>query len=111
MFQDKHNGQNVEADESSVREASQGDESKLRSEDESKEIKTMEDMKFRKVVPRPTYEKIIHTKCLLKHRKDEQRNVCKHNASLVVCFNEETDCQKDTPLPVAKRFIIKLICS
>lgn len=38
----------------------------------SKRVSTSEETKYWKVFLRPTYEKAMHTKLLLKRRKDEQ---------------------------------------
>lgn len=60
-------------------------------------------------MPRPTYEKVMRPKSVLKRRKDEQENVCEHEARLVVCGNEQTDCHEDTFATVVHHFNMKLI--
>lgn len=95
------------ADEPSVRDALQGNERKLWWEAMSKEVNTLENMKCWKVVPRPTYVNMMHTKIVMKRKKYEQGAVGKHKPWLVVCRNKEKDCQNDTLSMVAHGFIIK----
>lgn len=92
-----------------MREALQGDESSLSREALGKEVKTLEDIRYWKVVPRPTYKKVMHTKFILKSKKNEQRNMCKYEACLVVCVIEEMKCQEDTFSTFGDHFIMKRI--
>lgn len=96
-------------DKPSVREALQGRECELCREAMSKKVKTLEEIKCWKAVSHSTHEKVMHTKFVLKSKNGKQENVWKHKACLVLCENEETDCQEDTLSPVAQHIIIKLV--
>lgn len=76
-------------EESSVREALLGAESKLWQEALSKEVRILEDLKCWKVLPHPTYEKVVHMKFVLKRKEEEQGNVRKQKVRLAVCGNEK----------------------
>lgn len=49
----------------------------------------------------------MHTKFVVKPKKDEKRQVCKHKARLVVCKKEEEDSREDNFSKVALYLLIK----
>lgn len=53
----------------------------------------------------------MHSDFVLKTKRDEKEEGCKHKARLVVCANGKGNCQEETFPPVAHYFVIKLIFS
>lgn len=75
----------------------------------TKEIKTLKAMECWEQVSRPVNERVLHTKFVLKRKRDENNEISKYKARLVVCGNEEVESHEETFSPVAHYSVIKLI--
>lgn len=62
-----------------------------------------------KIVLRPTNQRFMQTKSVLKQKRDGKGEVFNYEALLVVCGNEEVDCNEETFSPVTNHFVIKLL--
>lgn len=76
-----------------------------------KKISTLVEVKCWQIVERPKNQKLMYTKFALKIKCDEKEETCKHKAHLVVCGNEEVNCQEEIFSPVAHYHVIKLMLS
>lgn len=72
-------------------------------------MSTLQQMGCWHIVDRPENVRVMHIKFVLKRKRDQKEEVCKHKASLVVCDTEEAICQEDTFSLVAHYFIFELI--
>lgn len=63
------------------------------------------------IVKRRSDEKVMHTKLVLKMKRDKTKNDCDHKARLVVSGSEEVNFQEEPFSPLAYYFVIKLIFS
>lgn len=68
-------------------------------------------MKCWKVVRRPTYEKVMHTRFVSLRKKPKQGRVCSHKARLVVCDNERTDYKEDAFTMVSQHLVSNFLLS
>lgn len=53
-------------------------------------------------------DQVMHTKFVLKQKRDDSRKVFKYKTRLVVCVNKDESCQEDTFSAAAHHFIVKL---
>lgn len=69
----------------------------------------LERMKCLDVMKRPSNQKVVHSKFVLVRKRDENGNVRRRKARLVVCGNDEYDYHEDNFSPVATFTVTKLI--
>lgn len=72
-------------------------------------VNTLKEMGIWKIFERHNNENVMYTKLVLKIKRDEKKVGCYHNDCLVVCVNEDVDCQEEICSPVDDYFVIKLI--
>lgn len=100
---------NYEKDEPTANEALAGMDKVLWKNAMRREVANLGQMECWTVEQRPKGEWVMNTKSVLKRKRDENGDIAKYKARLVICENEEERCQEDTFSPVAHQFMIKLI--
>lgn len=99
------------ADEPAVRAAFNGDELYAQKSAINEEVGDLEQMDYWNVVQPPKGEQVMHTKFVLKRKRDENGTICKHKARSIVCEKEEESCQKKSFLPVVHPNVTSSILS
>lgn len=72
------------------------------------QFSTLEQMGCWELVRCPKNENVMHTRFVLKQKRDRTGAVGEHNGCLSICENEELDCQDKSLSPVAHYLGIKL---
>lgn len=75
------------------------------------EVQTLKDTSCWTEVKRPSREKVLHSKFVLKRKCDQNKTITKHKARFVVCGNEETENEEESFSSVPDFSVLKLVMS